>query len=183
MGRVERQLVISLTLLLGASAAHAQSLKIEEKTDAPTKESMLVGGPLKVCMSAGRKCAALTLTWSKQQPEVVSVFVELPNASVGIRQLELRMDGEMRTFESAVAADVVYDAGNTVSHGQWTSANTFVVPLKAIQALAVQQPRILRVTGGQDTFDLDFDKRAKMRGLPADELQQFLTAIASKSPR
>lgn len=173
---------VALGLVLGGSTALAQSLKIEEKTDKLTQETMVIGGPLKVCKAEGIKCASLILVWMPTAPETITVNVKVPE-QMSVQRLQLRMDGEVRSFDSVQAITDTHIDYNSLFGITSSSANTFVLPVGALRALTENEPSLLRVSGVNDSVDFDFKKRAKMRGLPVDELRQFLTAIAEKTQR
>src|SRR5687767_8952787 len=141
MGTTATRCALAMALSLAATVAQTQSLKVEEKTDALTRESMVIGGPLKVCKAEGFTCASLKLGWKPTAPETIAVHVTLFELA-SIQRLQLRMDGEVRSFDSEHATTDTRYESNTLFGGDFSSANTFILPVGALQALATEEPAL-----------------------------------------
>jgi hypothetical protein len=171
-----------LILLLVAVNADAQRFKIEETTDALSRETYLRATGLKLCQvkEAGfaAKCAALELAWHPSEPDLVAVRIEIPDLT-SVLEAAANVDGTVRRYGADVpVTDIDYDSGMQVAAGAgFTSANVFVLPVAVLESLASDADSgILRVSGTHSSVDFDFWRKAKMRGLPADELREFLSA-------
>jgi hypothetical protein len=170
-------------LLLFSAVTEAQvRFRIEEITDALTRETLLVAGDLMVCPVKGQgiACETLQFRWSQATPESITLRVEVTGQAVSISRLQMRVGDEVRSYSSETPTDVNYSSGLPGDLGL-SSANAFVVPIIALKALAEGDPSLLRVCSVHDCVDLDFRRRAKFRGLPVDELNQLLAAISEKA--
>ena len=176
-----RQFAITLLLLFSA-AASAQSFKIKEQTDPLTKQNMVVAESLKLCQikDAGlmAKCAQLRFLWLPKHPDFVLVRVDIPEIT-SVLKLSINIDGDVKTFSSSEPiTDINVYRGYGISP---TSGNSFLLPLTAFQSLANNKEfGIMRVTGTHNSIDYDFWRKAKARGLPADELRELLADLESR---
>lgn len=170
-------------LLLTSMAAEAK-LKIEKHVDRLTKQSVTQANGLKLCQprdsGAFAKCATLSLAWVQDRPDSVALRLEFPEA-MSIQELAINADGSIQVFKATTAVtDFNYDA-NLARAGMTgaSSANAFLVPVVALRSLCKDATSgILRVTGVHSRLDFDFWRQAKMKGLPVDELRQFLDEVA-----
>ena len=168
--------------LVGASA-HAQSFRIEERTDALTRETYLQAKGMKLCQikSAGfaAQCATLEMAWQPSHPELVALRIEMPTLT-SVLEVAVNVDGQVRRYGAEVpVTDINYDSGLRMAAGLgFSSANLFVLPVEVLRSLASDpDAAILRVSGTHTSIDFDFRRKAKMKGLPADELRKFLESV------
>lgn len=166
-----------------AVQASAQSFKIEERVDALSRESLVQATGLKLCQvkSAGlaAKCAMLQLAWQRTKPDLVPVRIELPELT-SVLEVAVNVDGTVRRYGAAVpVTDIDYDSALQRAAGLgFSSANVFVLPVEVLRSLASNaESGILRVSGTHSSVDFDFWRKAKMKGVPADELKEFLKRI------
>jgi hypothetical protein len=174
--------ITGLILLLLAVNVHAQRFKIEETTDALSRETYLRATGMKLCQAkeAGfaAKCAVLQLAWHPSEPDSVAVRIEIPELT-SVLEVAANVDGTVRRYGANVpVTDIDYDRGLQVAAvAGFTSANVFVLPVAVLESLASNADSgILRVSGTHNSLDFDFWRKAKMRGVPADELREFLDA-------
>jgi hypothetical protein len=175
---------ILVAIMMIASSTAAAKLRIETYVDRLTKQSVTHAKGLKVCQTrevgAFAKCAALTLSWVTDAPESVTIRLEFPE-TVSLQEMAINVDGAIRVFKAhTVATDFNYDGKLArVGMSGASSANTFMVPISALRALCRDSTSgILRVSGVHSSIDFDFWRQAKMKGLPVDDLRQFLDAVA-----
>ncbi len=176
--------ILSVLLLLLASMTVEAKLKIEKSVDRLTKHTVTKANGLKLCQpkesGAFAKCANLSLAWIEAQPDIVAVRFEFPE-TVSVQELAINVDGEIQVIRATTAAtDFKYDPNLArVGASAASSANTFLVPVSALRALCKDaNGGILRVSGTHSSMDFDFWRQAKMKGLPADELREFLDTVA-----
>lgn len=177
------RLIVGLAFLLVATDAAAQRFRIEESTDALTRESYLQASGLKLCQvkSAGfaAQCAVLQLVWERSTPDLVAIRIEIPDLT-SVLEVAARVGGEVRRYGAEVpVTDIDYSSGLQMAAGAgFSSANVFVLPIEALRSLSSDEDSgLLRVSGTHTSFDFDFWRKAKARGLPADELREFVTRI------
>lgn len=175
--------IIGLAALLLATDALAQRFSIEDRTDALTRETYVQASGLKLCQvkSAGfaAQCAVLQLAWEQSTPELVAIRIEVQDLT-SVLEVAARVDGEVRRYGAEVpVTDIDYRSGLQMAAGAgFSSANVFVLPVEALRSLSSDaESGVLRVSGTHSSFDFDFWRKAKARGLPADELRSFLTRI------
>jgi hypothetical protein len=179
--------ILSIVLLLLASMTVEAKLKIEKSVDRLTKQMVSKANGLKLCQpkesGAFAKCANLALAWTEAQPDVVAVRLEFPE-TVSVQELAINVDGNIQVIKATTAAtDFKYDPNLArVGASAASSANTFLVPVSALRALCKDaNGGILRVSGTHSSMDFDFWRQAKMKGLPADELREFLDTVAPET--
>jgi hypothetical protein len=177
-----------LALFLCVLSMSAHAFKIEQKHDEFTKASYIRASDLKLCQikSAGfaAQCASLDLVWMPDEPETVAIRLE-QNGISGISQVAVNINGQIQRFGADLPTDFDYNRsiGRASSTMAWSSANVFVLPVAALKGIAADQGNgIMRVTGIHASTDYDFYRKAKARGVPADELRKFLDAISKSSP-
>lgn len=177
---------LALVLCLVTLSAHA--FKIEQKQDEFTKASYIRASDLKLCQikSAGfaAQCASLDLVWDPEMPEVVAIRLE-QNGISGISQVAVNIGGHIQRFGADLPTDFDYNRsiGRAYSTMAWSSANVFILPVSALQGIVADQGNgVMRVTGLHTSTDYDFYRKAKARGVPADELRKFLEYISKSSP-
>ena len=180
--------IIAVAFLTLASASSNAALKIEKRVDALTKKTLTIARDLKVCQikTAGMmaKCAALDLTWTDEMPDSIAVRITFPE-TVSVQQLAINMNGEVQRFDATTAVtDFNYDKNLPTYTGSGASSgNTFLVPVTALRSLCKDADSgIMRVSGTHSSIDFDFWRQAKMKGVPADELRQFLDAVVPANP-
>lgn len=174
----------SLLWFYAAGTAFAQIFKVEARTDRLTHETFLEAKGLKVCQvkEAGfaAKCALLSIQWSPQDKDFVTVKVEIPEVA-SILKLIVRFDGKLETFDSLEQLST-HQIASQYSLDTVSTANTFRLPLMILKHLSGgPDSGLIRVMGVNSQYDLDFFRKAKMRGVPADELKQFLHSLAGNS--
>jgi len=178
-----RNVVAAVVMMLASVTADAK-LKIEKHVDRLTKQTVTQAKGLKLCQprdaGAFGKCATLNLAWVADRPETIVLHLEFPD-TVSILELAINVDGSVQVFKAATAVtDFDYDpnlAKTGVSGA--SSANTFLVPASALRSLCKDGASgIMRVSGPHSSIDFDFWRQAKMKGLPVDELREFLEAVA-----
>jgi len=161
----------------------AHAFKIEQKQDEFTKASYIRASDLKLCQikSAGfaAQCASLDLVWDPEMPEVVAIRLE-QNGISGITQVAVNIGGDIQRFgaDTPTYFDYSRSIGRASRTLAWSSANMFLLPVSVLEAIAADQGNgLIRVTGLHASTDYDFYRKAKARGVPADELRKFLSAI------
>lgn len=173
----------ALALCFVAFSAHA--FEIEEKHDEFTKSSYIYASGFKLCQvkSAGvlAQCATLQLVWLPDDPNTVAIRFE-QNGISDISEVAVNLNGKIERFGADIpitGIDYSRSIGRASSAMAWTSANVFLLPVRALRAMVDDEASgILRVTGLRASTDYDFYRRAKMRGVPADDLRAFLAAIS-----
>lgn len=162
----------------------ANAFKVEERRDEFTKASYVSASDLKICQvkSAGfaARCASIDLVWSRDEPGVVGIRMTQPDIQ-SITAIAVNIDGTIHRYGADVGVtDFNYDEslGRFASFMAWSSTSTFALPVRALEAIASDEDSgIIRVLGTHAATDFDFYRKAKARGLPADELRQFLEFI------
>lgn len=178
--------LLSVLLALFAVTAHAAGFKISEQRDDFTRTSAVHGENLKLCQvrSAGfaAECASLHLVWRHEYPDVIGVRLESPGVS-SITEIAVNIGGSIERFGADVLVtdfDYSHALANLSGSMAWSSANSFVLPVEVLKAIAAQKDNgIIRVLGTHSATDYDFFRRARARGVPADELRQFLDRITT----
>lgn len=175
-----------LAAMTAAGDADAR-FRISEEQDEFTKTSYLVGDGLKLCQpkSAGfaAMCATLQLVWRPSEPEVVGIRLEQRGIQ-NIDRIAVNIGGEISTYGASVATtdfnyEQVLSQLSTVM--AWSSANAFVLPVSALEGICADEANgVIRVTGTHEVTDYDFYRKARGKGVPADELAEFLDAIADQ---
>jgi hypothetical protein len=168
--------------LLISMAAYGK-LKIEKSVDRLTKQTVTQAKGLKLCQpresGAFAKCATLSLAWMPELPDSVALRLEFPE-TVSVQELAINVDGSIQVFKATTAVtDFNYDP-NLARLGMSgaSSVNTFLIPVAALRSLCKDAASgMLRVTGVHSSLDFDFWRQAKMKGLPADDLRQFLDEV------
>jgi hypothetical protein len=181
------RIIAVVILLMVAVNADAQRFEIEETTDRLSRETYLRAAGLKLCQvkdeGFAAKCAVLQLAWQPSAPDLVAVRIEIPDLT-SVLEVAVNVDGTVRRYGADVpVTDIDYDRGLQVAAGAgFTSANVFVLPVAVLQSLASNaESGILRVSGTHNSVDVDFWRKAKMRGVPADELREFLKEIVAEN--
>ncbi len=171
--------IATVVLLFLACNANAQSFKIEEQTDMLTKETYISAGILKLCQTKNAgiiaKCAQLKFAWNPKMPKYVAVRIDIPDIA-SVLNVSVNIKGTIQTFDADEPTDI------QPYYEKYTrSGNTFIMPLEALRALC-SDPNygIMRVSGTHSSYDYDFWRKAKMKGLPSDELREFLDKISEK---
>jgi hypothetical protein len=128
---------VALLLLLSATAQAQVKFRIEDETDALTRETVLAAGDLMVCPVKGQgiSCETLQFRWSPATPDSVAVRVVLTGQITSVQELRLRVGDEVRTFKSDAPTDIAHSTGMPGTLG-WSSTNVFVIPVEAIKSLA-----------------------------------------------
>lgn len=183
-----KALLALLTLATSSAFAGDFRFTIAEQFDDFTKSTYLRGDGLKVCQvkKAGfvAPCATLDLVWDPAQPNVVGVRLERPEIS-SITGIAVNINGEIQRFAADVpVTDFDYNEslGRFMRFMAWSSANTFVLPVDVLKAIASNKENgVIRVTGTHAATDYDFYRKAKARGLPADELSKFIERITMQA--
>lgn len=163
--------------------------KISEQHDSFTKSAYLRANDLKLCQvrNAGfaATCATVHLVWRAETPEFVGVQLQEPGLS-SITEIAVNIGGEVQRFGARVPVtdfDYTRTLAGYTSLTSWTSSNSFVLPLAALEGIAASKENgVIRVTGTHASTDYDFYRKAKARGVPADELRQFIEAITKQAP-
>jgi hypothetical protein len=170
-------------MLLVSATADAK-LKIEKHVDRLTKQTITQATGLKLCQprdaGAFGKCATLSLAWAAERPDTVQIHFEFPD-TVSLLEMAINVDGSIQVFKATTSVtDHDYDPSLAkVGLSGASSANTFQVPVFALRALCKDASGgIMRLSGTHSKLDFDFWRQAKMKGLPADELREFLDAVA-----
>jgi hypothetical protein len=172
--------------LLIASSAHAAGFgfRISEEHDAFTKASYLKASGLKLCQirAAGfaAQCATLDLAWDRRDPGLVIVRLEQPGIT-SITEIAVNIDGNIQRYGADIpVTDFDYEPSllRLSAYVAWSSANTFVLPVHALKAIAASKDNgVIRVLGTHAATDYDFYRKARAKGVPADELARFLEAL------
>lgn len=178
-----RAILVTLLLAPAIAVAGPFGFSIQEKRDDFTQSSFIHGSGLKVCQPKGWSyCAVLDLLWYPDNPGEVLVRIERSGEPISMLELSVRMEEGIRTFESSTpVTNVQYDR-YLIGDQAFSSANSFFLPVDALESIASDKARgIIRITGTHTTLDLDFYRKASMRGLPIDNLKAFLLRIMRES--
>jgi hypothetical protein len=178
-----RTTILAILLLVSSTTVDAK-LKIETRVDRLTKQTITQADGLKVCQprdsGAFAKCATVKLAWIATQADSVAIRLEFPE-TVSIQEVAINVDGVVQAFKATTAStDFGFDPNLArVGMSGASSANTFLISIAALRALSKDASSgILRVSGPHSSIDFDFWRQAKMKGLPVDDLRQFLDAVA-----
>jgi hypothetical protein len=173
--------IIALTLVAIPAWAGPFGFSIEEHRDDFTGTTYIVGDGLKVCPPKGiTSCASLRIAWTQEDPDTALLRIEVHNAT-SILALSAKTPDGIVTFDADTITDI--DAARVPSGLTWSSANTFAVPIQVLESIAAsRETGTIRVTGTHSSIDFDFYRKAKARGVPADELRKFLEYISKSSP-
>ena len=176
--------ILLVAVLMLASATADAKLKIEKQVDRLTKQTITRAKGLKLCQSidvgAFAKCATLTLAWTESQPEAVAIRLEFPD-TVSIQEVAINVEGAIQVFKAPTTTTAFDYDRNLAQVGMSgaSSANTFLLPVSGLRSLCKDATSgIMRLSGPHSSMDFDFWRQAKMKGLPVEDLRQFLDAIA-----
>lgn len=155
---------------------------ITQHKDEFTGETFTHGSDLKVCQPKGiaSTCAMLNLYWTPAEAESVVVRIDITGGFTSILSLSVRGDEGVRTFDAPTQVTDLTRHSTAARAVNWSSGNSFILPVDALRAIANSQDHgLIRVTGTHSSVDFSFYRKASMKGLPVDHLRTFLAAINS----
>lgn len=180
------RLLTLASLAIFSSVGLAAGLKIQEDLDEFTQERILQSKPFSVCQpkKAGMvPCGTFQLRWGSGDPENVVIRFETGGDYVSLTEIFFRADGQILGYEAQNTTELDYDASSAqfgLGLGR-SSANTFVVPIAALEAVATSPASgIVRISGVRYVADYDFYRKHMMK-LPHQLLGDFVTRIAEVS--